>query len=993
MLYVSCSATVMRNYADFLLELSNNPRKAQQLLEDAEQMEDDASRAHAVAQASNVQFYQVVSNFDLSADSVALMKVSSESGRLGTITHVNGQACKLFGFSQLELMAKSLSDLIPQPIGTVHNSMMSSFLLTGAMRFIGVPRVSFILHRAGYMAPVKINVRASSEGFAAVIDSMVTPPGEMYVWCLGTQAGWRITSVCESAMGALGVDLPSLKAGSISLSRFLPTAASIVEKAVQGSMPLVELNNTAYDNSEPTSGRGASTKSVPSLGTSKGLMCQLQAQAFNFPQLGQPLYMLRLKKTGSDTAAQLLAKQRMTGTISEDSEEESGSEVDSDAVHGSEDSESSLDSGRGKRKLAAAKGKGGVPTPAGSKNGSKGSGRGSPVYEHGRAPHAMPRAGSNMMDISACPVMTATAGKGSPSTAGTSEPTGSFATFPSGSRAHTSKPPSHSERHPQQPSHTVKKGSSDEDNSDTSRPSTVKDPLPSVGEDYQVDTSRVSTDGEQPPEVGKGRSARTGAAHHLPGQAPPTHAGAADKGAQGLIVDSSKPVSIMKRASFTLLDQAHPDSMASPRRGSSAAPLHSALKKSTSFANKQNVYAPPPARGYDTESSHPTATHERVSTMGSQKQGGNAKEGGSHEHADDDKGSAFSGSKKHKAGSTHSKGSGGSGTSATSVTEILRRGVNAKAGKLETSLMLTRWAVLLVFALTAALNIGSLLATRTLMNQLSENIMLVFKNGRRAVLAQRLYSNVQSWALSQAGLDTLPNMTIEVDRNAKYLTQLEDLNLYLYSKVDGSLRDEKLLYTDGSALQVHDLSPGQNNSLELINFRYTNRTLNLANAVIEFVSRMRRVLTLNNTQIQYSNADVFWVVDTGSNALRTGMNNSLMYANQRSQFQGDRIDATDQIILIVSEVAFVVVFFCVMLPAVTQVVHSHHEGVSPHHHDASCPYARHTNNTLPIHLPVSACSVPHVHTSAPADCPCPACHCAEAHQCHPEGQRGGRGRH
>ena len=41
------SAPVMREYAGFLIELANNQRKAAELLRDAEQIEDERSRATA----------------------------------------------------------------------------------------------------------------------------------------------------------------------------------------------------------------------------------------------------------------------------------------------------------------------------------------------------------------------------------------------------------------------------------------------------------------------------------------------------------------------------------------------------------------------------------------------------------------------------------------------------------------------------------------------------------------------------------------------------------------------------------------------------------------------------------------------------------------------------------------------------------------------------------------------------------------------------------
>lgn len=885
------NATIMRSYADFLLELSNDPRKAQELLTDAEQIEDDASKAHAVAQANNIQFSALVSDFDLSADSVALMKVSSESGKLGSIKHVNGQACKLFGYSRREMMAKTLSELIPQPIGAVHNTLMSTFLSTGSMRFIGVPRVSFILHRAGHIVPVKMNIRASSDGFAAVIDTMQTRPGDMYVWCLGEQAGWRITAACETAMGALGVDLPSLKAGSMTLRRFVPDV-TVIESALAGSPPTVELTNTAVDNS----GAG------PSRASRSGLVVLLQAQCYTWRAVGQPVYMLRLKRTGADTAAQRLAKKR--SAVHDDSSGSEGEEEDSDGGTGSggvdrdaalgSDSEDGDDLLGVRPRMKASAKKGIHPSLSG--------------------------------DIPACPVMGGgSSRKGSKSSkddrASTSDGASSGGTK-GGHSAHASEPAasaaiSSSTGNPVAPRSSFRvpgavRVSSRSPPTGHAQRKSSKDPV-------------VTPGGDGKEEEGRGLARKPGrSASFLLPDTQGRGAILVGKGGPHVQDEEEDRHSVISREGSAAISASGPAKYG-PRPGSfrkagAGAFLASALKK-PGHVGASIVLTATSARtgtgGEESAAGPGGAAQERGSARGARR--------GSHSSAQQEDevgkkaGSVLSGGSK-----SHGKSSHGSGTSATSVTEVLRRGVNAKAGKLETSLKLTRWAVVLVFVITAALNVISLLVTRSLMNQLTANIVIVFKNGRRAVLAQRLYSNVQAWVMGQAGLADAPNMTLEGSRNDVYINQLNELNMFLYSKVDGSLPEEKALYTDGSALTVHDLDPGQAASLELVDFTYTNRTVNLANAVIEFVSRMRRILQLNASAIQYSHPDVYWIVDTGSNALRMGMNASLMYADRRSQFQGGLIDLADRVVLIVSEVTFLLIIFFVMFPAVTQVVRSHH---------------------------------------------------------------------
>lgn len=62
------SASVMREYAGWLLEQANDPLRGEELLTDAEQIEDEQSRAHALGMDADVVFFESLLDFDLSAE-------------------------------------------------------------------------------------------------------------------------------------------------------------------------------------------------------------------------------------------------------------------------------------------------------------------------------------------------------------------------------------------------------------------------------------------------------------------------------------------------------------------------------------------------------------------------------------------------------------------------------------------------------------------------------------------------------------------------------------------------------------------------------------------------------------------------------------------------------------------------------------------------------------------------------------------------------------
>src|SRR4051794_36944124 len=102
-----------------------------ELLQDAEQIEDDQSRAHNAAGDADVMYNTQVTDFDLTSESAAVITVSAASTTLGVVTEVNGAAQRILGWSRRELVGKSLSSIIPEPIASAHDGYLGKFLLNG----------------------------------------------------------------------------------------------------------------------------------------------------------------------------------------------------------------------------------------------------------------------------------------------------------------------------------------------------------------------------------------------------------------------------------------------------------------------------------------------------------------------------------------------------------------------------------------------------------------------------------------------------------------------------------------------------------------------------------------------------------------------------------------------------------------------------------------------------------------------------------------------
>lgn len=62
--------------------------------------------------------------------------------------------------------------------------------------------------------------------WAAVCEELHTSLS--FLWFTGAETGWRITGVCKSSLALLGVDLPSMRAGSLSIITHMPDVQGVV---------------------------------------------------------------------------------------------------------------------------------------------------------------------------------------------------------------------------------------------------------------------------------------------------------------------------------------------------------------------------------------------------------------------------------------------------------------------------------------------------------------------------------------------------------------------------------------------------------------------------------------------------------------------------------------------------------------------------------------------------------------------------------------------
>ncbi len=255
--------------------------------------------------------------------------------------------------------------------------------------------------------------------------------------------------------------------------------------------------------------------------------------------------------------------------------------------------------------------------------------------------------------------------------------------------------------------------------------------------------------------------------------------------------------------------------------------------------------------------------------------------GGSHEplHQDHHQlpqavqvGSPFKGSPRKEMKAISSAGSVASGRSGmsssrggASVAAVLRSMISEGVSAMEPSLVALRRALLMIFLVTAVMNLVALAMVRVQFTELAHNIATTASHGDLAMALQGLFTAVQLLAFASEGLYPLMPGEEGVLRGQLRLAidKFSTLHYSLFQEQSfgRSTLDEHNLYVN-AAIIVNDLQPGT--YINSGTYITTNRTVNLLNAGVELASQATVVYNLPFSNITHANVYVFWVLFNGA---------------------------------------------------------------------------------------------------------------------------------
>jgi PAS domain S-box-containing protein len=875
------STSVMRAYADFLLEIANSPKRAIELLDDAEQIEEDESKARAAASADATTDYPFMvhaPDFDLSNENVALIRMSGEPSSLGVIVDANMSALKMLGYARRELVGKNIDNVVPDPIAGVHQRFLEKYIATGEETVVNTSRIYLGLHRSGYIFPMSCNVRPVENGFGAVMEELTTSQASIIF--MGAWGKWKVTACCKTSMALLGMTVTEVKAGHIFITKLLP---DLVDPNAVGAAS----HTTAAARAAAAATDAATMVAGTTSATTTADLDVLGAGAATTSRRGDDA----ADSWRTRLMIDLLAAHSATGAVGVDVE-----------INVLDWSRAALANDRERRQKVSL-GMRGYLSPLGGTGGPSASPAAAAAAPLGRRNSASRQASASV-------VSPTTPGRKSSS----ADEAGGAAFSPVSAETVTAA------------NRVIRRVPATAKLQEIAVPFlpgpiyylrwviSRKDADEGAGEGagggggWAGGGVSGGDDDGSTASAGGGRSIGSASVERSDGGSRDddkevvraTHVAFAggQLGAQTTTVGAHRtPGGDPADSHLPQLVAPHGFDADLERVGSAEAPAPgSGAAGQTTQAQRRRTAAAAVAAAAKADARLILASQSGAETP---KPGATST---GRTGTDDEKGRG-------------SVGSGGSGNS-SAVSDALRRGIALRGRHMETSLKNLRSTLCFVFLVVAIMNIATLVVSVVLFDSLRGFLDTVQQNGERGIALQFSYAELQRLGLMAEGaLLTSDNGTATKLRLEARLNEFDVLHHDLYSRMDETDPRERALYSLPS-LVVEDLVDGTFVTRSIYNA--TNRTVNLANGGLEYLAKARQVLPrpYELDTIDEKTFSVFWLLQNGPTTIRDACNASMLIAQDKTKGITTTIGFANTIVLGVALGLLLLVTAAVMVPAV-----------------------------------------------------------------------------
>ncbi|KAJ3240839.1 hypothetical protein HDU81_002692 [Chytriomyces hyalinus] len=231
------SPNIFRMYGSFVINILDDSKRGQDLLDHAEELEEEAQREGGYTRNNDdedgddrmQENVPRATEMDMFSDENGLITISGETNNLCEVLQANAKFLNIFGFKKNELVGVNVTKIIPAPFADPHDAFVARYLETGFAKIIDRPRQILGLHASKHLISVIICVKhvVDAEGKQSFVGIVKPSRQHQYSGFVIMEETFQILHATQNLAEFFGADLMSRKSNLLDVLPGLnPTTAT-----------------------------------------------------------------------------------------------------------------------------------------------------------------------------------------------------------------------------------------------------------------------------------------------------------------------------------------------------------------------------------------------------------------------------------------------------------------------------------------------------------------------------------------------------------------------------------------------------------------------------------------------------------------------------------------------------------------------------------------------------------------------------------------------
>jgi len=228
------SVSTLRSFGGFVLDFNGDVSMSSQLLHRADELEEARSDVTAGTSCELRLFALQRTNLDIYDERNAVLSISLERENFASIVSTNAAFRRITGYTlPNELLNRNVSIIIPEPISSVHDQILTTFLRRNTSEILNTTRVALAVHKRGYLVTADINMRwvdATMSRVVGVIKPLITEDEQL----IFDKESDHVTYCTQNLYSMLGFSRELIVGKEVHISGIFPHLS--IHRATTGKM-------------------------------------------------------------------------------------------------------------------------------------------------------------------------------------------------------------------------------------------------------------------------------------------------------------------------------------------------------------------------------------------------------------------------------------------------------------------------------------------------------------------------------------------------------------------------------------------------------------------------------------------------------------------------------------------------------------------------------------------------------------------------------------